>query len=1352
MKKTIPALIALMITFTLIHAQEFSWTFDGYDDFANGTFINTQAINGYLELSSDLETLRYLWVANAGEGSVSKIDTVLNKEVGRYWTGSHPMSGTDSPSRTAVDSYGNVWVGNRLGDRSIVKIAGHPSYCVDRDFSGTLSTSYDANNDGLIQTGEMRGWRQDECVILWRNLTTTPGYGPRAVAVDLQGYIWVGLYEDRRYLKLDPNTGNTIASINIGATPYGAIVDGNGFLWSANRGSNSITKINTATNTVVGTYPLRTSPTSPTGNPYGITIDKYDRVWVSMWGGNSGGPTNGVLQINSINPTQQTWYSIAGSTGRGITTDFNGNVWMADSAQSRLYKLVPSTTSYPADLTIGCYATSSQIGVTPIGVVTDGQGNIWVMSQASNRATKINSSDCSVIATVPTGIGPYTYSDATGAMLNQFIRIGTWTITLQNTDMLIWRNMSWDEWDNPQDNIIVEKRTLEEPSFRAVGSGDTFENISTGLVIRVTMRRNADDSSPKLDNLRIRAQGPIFCIGDGTINLSDRTVIFNFSSYPGHEYYLSNMIDSVAGLACNIDDISWSAGSSAQFNISGPDPPSNITIVPRNNWTASVSGRTQVNAYCEAPACYQGSSSTLFGTGNADVVLITDFSGSMKKAINSWDMGYTDNDCANIYSSVSPRKTHLAKCVDQELVTTVLANPGNRIWPVFIHGDAIDYYTGDPTNALAVNNYISNYGPQGTDKTCLACALNRAYQIFQAHSNPSRPKFVVLMTDGVPTHCARGSCTSVSDIYGAMQCEGFCDTNGMSGCGIMQGCDDSMCASAEHNTRFSADRLINDYRASIFTIAFGLVQECSRAQNLLSAIAADSGAEYHHSNNTQEIRQIYLRIAQLIASQTNITPVIPGPIARFTGKANLSMNYQFSRVCGNGIIEPGEQCEEASSRCQNCMLTYCGDGTQQMPNGFGLGGQLNDGMEQCDLGINGNPSDGCNDNCTFASVCGNSIREILEECDDGHGNNNDACTDSCLNARCGDGFLWTINCPASGCEQCDMGANNAMNENRCRTDCTVPYCGDGIKDWASPYLEFCDDGANGYDYDGCSDDCNYTTTCGNGIVEGVEQCDMGILNNNFIPDRCRTNCMLPTCGDGIIDSGEQCDDGDSIDTGNGCLATCQIDTTIETGFCGDGIPNNFIGDVCDDGPLGSNLCTPWCEWTRCGDGILHQPSALSGMEECDDGNRNNTDFCSDSCKKQCVWVRKSTLQETDFKSIALYDYVRPVFSKRNLAWTTEGANQLNPLLYPYDVVKVIVPPGFIGTEQINLTARNSTHDAKMCFNFTVLKTPSYDITEPDMTRVLVSKGKMINGYFEDELTGEFQEYGPYIIIVKVWER
>ncbi len=57
-------------------------------------------------------------------------------------------------------------------------------------------------------------------------------------------------------------------------------------------------------------------------------------------------------------------------------------------------------------------------------------------------------------------------------------------------------------------------------------------------------------------------------------------------------------------------------------------------------------------------------------------------------------------------------------------------------------------------------------------------------------------------------------------------------------------------------------------------------------------------------------------------------------------------------------------------------------------------------------------------------LCGNSVIEGGEQCDDGNGSNTDACTNTCRNAVCGDGFI------RAGVEQCDGGAS-------CSATCTI---------------------------------------------------------------------------------------------------------------------------------------------------------------------------------------------------------------------------------------------------------------------------------------------------------------------------
>jgi len=85
-------------------------------------------------------------------------------------------------------------------------------------------------------------------------------------------------------------------------------------------------------------------------------------------------------------------------------------------------------------------------------------------------------------------------------------------------------------------------------------------------------------------------------------------------------------------------------------------------------------------------------------------------------------------------------------------------------------------------------------------------------------------------------------------------------------------------------------------------------------------------------------------------------------------------------------------------------------------------------------------------------------------------------------------------------------------------------------------------------------------TCGNGALDGNEQCDDGPTGSEF----CDPDCTNRRCGDGYVNAlaGEQCDDGNDVDDDacrNGCVATT----------CGDGLRNGSETDVDCGGACGT---------------------------------------------------------------------------------------------------------------------------------------------------------------------------------------
>lgn len=152
---------------------------------------------------------------------------------------------------------------------------------------------------------------------------------------------------------------------------------------------------------------------------------------------------------------------------------------------------------------------------------------------------------------------------------------------------------------------------------------------------------------------------------------------------------------------------------------------------------------------------------------------------------------------------------------------------------------------------------------------------------------------------------------------------------------------------------------------------------------------------------------------------------------------------------------------------------------------------------------------------------------------------------------------------------------------------------------------------DGMDDTSTSDDPSTTgepdpmAVCGDGMVEGEEDCDDAELNGVSGMSDCLEDCTLTTCGDGFpgLPETEECDQGDNNADDAACTAACAV------AVCGDELVGP--GESCDDGKEGSELCTPGCVLASCGDGIIQ------AGEDCDDENETSTDACVNCVFASC---------------------------------------------------------------------------------------------------------------------------------------
>lgn len=454
--------------------------------------------NGHLVLNSGEVQLHFAWIANSVAGTVSKFDTKTGKEVGRYHA-VVPVDGLgnavalrgdqgNSPSRTAVDLFGDVWIANRAPgvQGSVTKIANDITNCRDRNANGTIETSRDVNNDGVISTNPADGefivptdftnaTQYDEC-ILFSTPVGGAGSGVKARAIAIAkgfegsaGDVWVGVHEAKAMIKLSAANGQqvpvnasgamAISLTNFASGPYGAAVDGLQRLWVVDALRAHLALIDTATGTLV----TDTLSSNVTNASYGIGIDGKNRVWLAGWNGPHAsrydhGP--------GVAATPGTWTkfdfsaltSQIGTTfgrGRGIAADDQGFIWMSaftDGNGNGAAQLVgfngddgtvkPFTTATGQAQFIDATDADSY---TSIGVGLDSDANIWVNNYSGN-AIRVNRTSGDVLRTSRQPGGLYTYSDFTGYQLRKFTAPrGTYRHTFEGCgDEAEWLQVLWD--------------------------------------------------------------------------------------------------------------------------------------------------------------------------------------------------------------------------------------------------------------------------------------------------------------------------------------------------------------------------------------------------------------------------------------------------------------------------------------------------------------------------------------------------------------------------------------------------------------------------------------------------------------------------------------------------------------------------------------------------------------------------------------------------------------------------------------------------------------------------------------------------------------------------------------------
>ncbi len=505
------------------------------------------APDGSLRLGSTRTESDFAWIANTRYGTLTKLNLSTGAQIAEYdsvlvdgTNGAQPPgtecddeSAGNCPSRTAVDLRGNVYVANRaFGNQgTVTKIAGREEDCIDRNGNGRIDTSHDLDADGVIErgaTGEFLGQR-DECILWTVDVGRNNGV-PRALAIDAEGYVWVGLNQEQRILRLDPSDGGERTSVWVSSrnfSPYGAAVASDGTVWFVEGLTGRILSV---VGGAIGVVRTAESSLERCRGSYGIAIDQDDRVWLA-------GITCPVAF--RYDPIGNTWFEVAlpdsGAT-RGIAADDRGYIYVGASHEyinisplgvdvgPAIARLTRFRADDGSDLRIYGTASVPLPGTGTVGVGLDRNRNVWMINQASGTATRVDP-DTGMAREFPVGDTPYTYSDFTGFALRTFTVPNGFLRTLVEgcpSGPTEWERLQWDATTPRGTRVEVRVRTAGTPEALRTATWigpftDTPVELSappgpvgSGRLMEIELTLTSDDegNTPRVQGVDVQLNCP----------------------------------------------------------------------------------------------------------------------------------------------------------------------------------------------------------------------------------------------------------------------------------------------------------------------------------------------------------------------------------------------------------------------------------------------------------------------------------------------------------------------------------------------------------------------------------------------------------------------------------------------------------------------------------------------------------------------------------------------------------------------------------------------------------------------------------------------------------------------------